>query len=186
MKRRLQIGVMGSTADLPYPKGVEKEAEKIGRLIAENGGILIFGAEKDVDSLSTAACRGAKSKGGLIVGVTYGKRKDVWQKDVDVIIPCGMDYGGGREFVLVLACDAIIAIGGGSGTANELAIAYQADIPTIALTGFGGWAAEMAGRYFDDRKRRKVIAAGTAEEAVKLAFEEGKAYVERYENPSNK
>jgi hypothetical protein len=179
--RKFQIGVMGSAADLNYTKEFEEAAEKIGGLVAKKGGILIFGAEKDSDSLSTAACRGAQKNGGLTVGVTYGKRKDVWQKDADVIIPCGLERGGGREFVLVLGCDAVIAISGGSGTLNELVVAYQADIPMIALKGFGGWADKLADQYFDGRNRRKVLLANTPEEAVELAFREAKGYREKYE-----
>jgi hypothetical protein len=186
MARRLQIGVIGSGAYLGYSEDAGRAAERIGSLIAEKGGVLVFGAERDVDSLSTAACRGARGKGGMTVGITYGKRKDIWQRDVDVIIPCVMERGGGREFVLVLSCDAVIAIGGGSGTANEIFMAYQADIPVIALTGFGGWAAELAGKYVDERKRRRVLAAKTPEEAVRLALEEGKAYAKKYENANGK
>ncbi|EQD40890.1 Rossmann fold nucleotide-binding protein, partial [mine drainage metagenome] len=75
--RKLQIGVMGSAADLKYAKEAELAAERMGELIARRGGVLIFGAEKDYDSLSTAACRGAKRVNGLTVGITYGKRKDI-------------------------------------------------------------------------------------------------------------
>ncbi|HWZ65721.1 MAG TPA: hypothetical protein VNX65_02900 [Patescibacteria group bacterium] len=179
-ERRLQIGVMGSMSDLNYSKEFEKVAERLGELIAGQNGILFFGAEKDADSLSTAACRGAKRNGGLTVGVTYGKDKNIIQKDADIIIPCGLERGGGREFVLVLACDAVIAISGGSGTLNELAVAYQADIPMIALTGFGGWADKMADQYFDSRNRRKVICANTPEEAVDMALLEAALYREKY------
>ena len=58
--RRLQIGVMGSAQDLNYGKSLEELAEEVGMWIAKSGSILVFGAEKDLDSLSTAACRGAK------------------------------------------------------------------------------------------------------------------------------
>ncbi len=177
VKSKLQIGVMGSAADLKYADDVEQEAEKLGELIARNGGILFFGAEKDCDSLSTAACRGAKRANGLTVGITYGKGKDIWERDfADVIIPSGLERGGGRELVLVLACDAIISISGGSGTLTELAIAYQADIPMIALKGYGGWSDKLAGAYFDSRLRRKVIGTESPDEAVKLAFQEGQKY----------
>ena len=154
---------------------------KPGELIAEKNGILFFGAEKDTDSLSTAACRGAKSANGLTVGVTYGKGKKIVEKDADIIIPCGLERGGGRELVLVLACDAIIILSGGSGTLTETAIAYQADIPMIALKGLGGWADKLADTYLDDRKRRKVIAALTPEEAVEIAFKEAESYRDKYE-----
>lgn len=179
--RKFQIGVMGSAADLKYSKKVALQAELLGELIAKKGGILIFGAEKDYDSLSSAACRGAKKANGLTVGITYEKGKNIIEKQADVIIPCGLVRGGGRELVLILACDAVIAISGGSGTLTELAIAYQADIPMIALNGFGGWSDELAGKYFDGRKRRKILKAVTAKQAVELAFKEAKKYRRKYE-----
>ena len=171
---------MGSAADLKYDASIQEVAEKIGELIGERDGILVFGAEKDVDSLSTAACRGAKRAGGLTMGVTYGKNKDIWQKDADIIIPSGLERGGGRETVLVLSCDAVIAVSGGSGTLTELAIAYQADIPMVGIKGLGGWSDKLADTYIDDRKRRKVIAASTPEEAVEIAFREAALYRKKY------
>lgn len=174
---KIQIGVMGSAADLQYEKLVEQAAEQIGTLIAQRGGVLFFGAEKDSDSLSAAACRGAKSAGGTTVGITYGKGKDIWEREhVDVIIPTGLERGGGREFTLVLGCDAVIAISGGSGTLTELAVAYQANIPMVALTGHGGWADKLAGEFLDQRKRREILKATTPEEAVELAFREAEQY----------
>lgn len=73
--RKLQIGVMGSAADLKYSKEIEQIAGKIGELIAKSGNIVVYGAEKAEDSLSTAAARGAKKSGGFTVGVTYGKER---------------------------------------------------------------------------------------------------------------
>lgn len=160
---------MGSAADVKYSKKIEKIAEEAGKLIAESGNITVYGAEKDYDSLSTAAARGAKKAGGLTVGVTYGKGKDIWDKErnTDVIISSGLERGGGREFVLVNSCDGIIAVSGGSGTMNEMLIAYQLNIPIVVIIGTGGWADEMAGKYFDSRKRMKAIPAKNAKEAVK-------------------
>ncbi len=172
MKRKLQIGVFGSMSDLSYGEAIEKMAEQVGREIANSGNITVFGAEKDADSLSTAACRGAKSQNGLTVGITYGKGKDIFEQGVDVVIPTGLERGGGREFVLALACDAVIAVSGGSGTLNELAVAYQADIPMICITGVGGWSDRLAGSYMDGRQRRMCLATTSAEEAVRLAIEE--------------
>ncbi len=169
-KRRPQIGVMGSCSDLNYTQEFEKIAEEIGYEIAKAGGVLFFGAEKDFDSLSTAACRGAKRAGGLTVGVTYGKGKDIVEKNVDVIIVSGMERGGGRELNLVLSCDVVIAVNGGSGTLTELAIAYQAGIPMVAVKGTGGWADKMAGQYFDPRERLIVEPASTPKEAVEKAL----------------
>lgn len=169
--RKLQIGVMGSAADLKYSKNFEKMAEKIGYWVAKKGATLVFGAEKDYDSLSTAACRGAKKAGGLTVGVTYGKGLNIFEKkNVDVVIASGLERGGGRELALVLSCDAIIALSGGSGTLTEIAIAYQANIPVVVLKNSGGWSEKLAGQYLDDRKRIKIEIAENPEKAVKLAI----------------
>lgn len=180
-KRKYQIGVMGSAADLQYSKEIETIAEKVGQLIAESGNITVYGAEKDYDSLSTAAARGAKSANGLTVGVTYGKGKDIWDKDgnTDVLVVSGLERGGGREFVLVNSCDGVIAISGGSGTMTEMLVAYQLNIPVIAMQGTGGWAEKMVGEYFDDRKRLKAIGASTPEEAVEKIIGLIKEYEER-------
>jgi hypothetical protein len=167
-KRKFQIGVMGSAADTKYTKKIELIAEKIGKLLAMKNCITVYGAEKDFDSLSTAAARGAKKSGGLTVGVTYDQGKDIWDKEgnTDVIICSGLERGGGREFVLVNSCDGIIAVSGGSGTMNEMLVAYQLGIPIVVVIGTGGWAEKMAGKYFDSRKRAKAVSAKTPEEAV--------------------
>jgi len=169
--RRFQIGVMGSAADLKYAKDIENLAEDVGYWVAKKGATLVFGAEKDYDSLSAAACRGAKKAKGLTVGVTYGKGLDVYEKNADVIIASGLERGGGRETTLVLSCDAIITISGGSGTLTEMAIAYQANIPIVVIEDTGGWSAKLAGQFIDGRKRVKVETAKTPKETVVKVFD---------------
>jgi uncharacterized protein (TIGR00725 family) len=162
-----QIGVMGSAADLKYSKEIELIAEDVGELIAKSGNIVVYGAEKDYDSLSTSAARGAKKANGLTVGVTYGKGKDIYDKEnTDVLIVTGLERGGGREFVLVNSCDAIIAISGGSGTLTEIAIAYQLGIPIVVIEGTGGWADKLKNTFLDGRERLKIISVKTPKEAV--------------------
>jgi uncharacterized protein (TIGR00725 family) len=169
--RKIQIGVMGSAADLKYSKKFEKLAEELGYWVAKNGATLIFGAEKDYDSLSTAACRGAKQAGGFTVGVTYGKGFDIFEKkNVDVVIASGLERGGGREFTLVLSCDAIIALNGGSGTLTEIAIAYQANIPIVILKNTGGWSEKLGGQFLDTRNRMKIEVSEDTKSAVELAI----------------
>lgn len=168
MNRKIQIGVMGSAADLNYSKELESLAEQIGFLIAKSNATLIFGAEKDYDSLSTSACRGAKKAGGITVGITYNRGLDIFEKEnVDVVISTGLERGGGRETSLILSCDGIIAISGGSGTLTEIAIAYQANIPVVVMNNTGGWSEKLAGQYLDARNRFKIEGVDTPEEAVK-------------------
>lgn len=169
--KKLQIGIMGSAADLNYSKEAEKFAKDLGRLIAESGNILVYGAEKEYSSLSTNAAQEADKYGGITVGITYGKDNNVYGDfRPTVLIPCGLEIGGGREFTLILSCDVIIAISGGSGTLTEMAIAYQANIPIITVDKFGGWAEKLSNKYIDDRKRLKCLSAKTPESALKKAL----------------
>ncbi|MDP6659901.1 MAG: TIGR00725 family protein [Candidatus Pacebacteria bacterium] len=179
LSRKLQIGVMGSAADLSYSKNLEELAEEIGCLVATKGAALVFGAEKDFDSLSTAACRGAKKANGLTMGITYGKGLDIFEKaNVDVVVASGLERGGGRELTLVLSCDAIIALNGGSGTLTEIAIAYQASIPVVVLKDSGGWSQRLQEQYLDNRSKIKIESAESPEAVVNLAVQLGK---EKYE-----
>lgn len=172
-KRKLQIGVMGSAADLQYGESLARLAEEVGEEIAKTGAVLMFGAEKDYESLSYRASIGARRAGGLTVGITYGSGMDTYG-DADVIIATGLERGGGRELSLVLSCDAIVSISGGSGTLTEIAIAYQANVPVVALAGTGGWSEKLAGVYLDQRERLRISSAKTAKEAVELAVRLGK------------
>ncbi len=145
---------MGSAADLGYESTIADMAYEIGKLIASLGSVMVYGAEKDSDSLSTSAARGAKSVGGIVMGVTYGKTPDVWGEMLsltDCMVCTGMERGGGREFVLVSSCDAIVTVGGGSGTLNEITVAYQKKIPVFVMKGTGGWSDKLADQYLDDR-----------------------------------
>ena len=174
--RTLQIGIMGSASDLNYSQELENRAKEMGFLIAQSGNVLMYGAEKDYDSLSTAAARSCSEAGGITVGVTYGTNKETFDAESSTIcIVSGLGRGGGREFALVASCDVIITLNGGSGTLTEIAQAYQLDIPIIALSGTGGWSEKLAGTYLDERKRRIILVATTPVEAVKLAINAAKA-----------
>lgn len=172
--RKIQIGVMGSAADLKYSDTLESLAFAVGVEVANADATLVYGAEKDYDSLSTAAARGAMSEGGLAVGITYGKGLEVWG-DATVVIATGLERGGGREFTLALSCDALIAISGGSGALTEMVVAYQANVPIIVLEGSGGWSDKMSDKYFDARERVKVLPAKDAKNAVEIALKEAKS-----------
>lgn len=107
--KKLQIGIMGSAADLNYSEEAEKFAKKLGELIAKSGNILVYGAEKEYSSLSTNAAMEANRNGGITVGITGGKKKEIYGEfRPTILIPCGLEIGGGREFSLVLSCDVII------------------------------------------------------------------------------
>jgi uncharacterized protein (TIGR00725 family) len=78
--------------------------------------------------------------------------------------------GIARNALVVRAADAVILVGGGSGTLSEAAFAWQLGKPVVALTPAGGWGARLAGARIDDRRGDQVLAAAEPREAVRLAL----------------
>ncbi|HLE48542.1 MAG TPA: TIGR00725 family protein [Patescibacteria group bacterium] len=169
----MQIGVIGSAGVEEYPRGssrlskANKIAENIGKLVAQYGGILICGGKGGVMEY---ACRGAKKYGGLTVGIVKNDSRGTANKYVDVEIVSNMNSTGG-ESLLIASSDGIIAIGGGSGTLQELAIAYRKQKPIVALTSVEGWAKKLAGKYLDERMLTKIEKAENSNGAIKMLLE---------------
>ena len=106
-------------------------AEEVGGLIAEAGAVLVCGG---LGGVMEAACRGARSKLGFTVGLLPGDSREDANGWVSLAIPTGM--GEARNFLIVRAADAIIAIGGGWGTLSEVAFAMKRGTPVISLGSF--------------------------------------------------
>lgn len=166
--KKLQIGIIGSMADQKISTVNIKIAGQVGEEVAKAGAILIFGYEEDFESISQIAAKAAIEKGGETICFVAGTSKP--KKINSVAIVTGQNKGGGREFSLVLSADAIISIAGGSGTLGEIAMAYQANIPTIAIENTGGWSDKLQNNFLDERKRIKITPAKNAKEAVAKAI----------------
>lgn len=168
--KKLQIGVIGSMGDLEMEITTKEEAKRLGKEIAKNTAILVFGYEDDFESYSSIAATAAENEGGHTLAFLRGSNKSDSLNLNSMRVFTGQDRGGGREFSFVLSCDAIISINGGSGTLMEIAMAYQAQIPVVSLENSSGWSQKLSGKYLDGRKKIKIIGAKTPEEAVKIAI----------------
>jgi uncharacterized protein (TIGR00725 family) len=182
--RKLQVGIIGSCDDLSYSENAVKLISDIAILLANDGFTIVYGAEKDCNSLPTQAALAAKNNGGNTIGVTYDKGFDLFEQDAAVsIIASGLLRGGGRETVLMLSCDVVIAIAGGSGTLNEICIAYQAGIKVFVVEGYGGWSDKLANSYLYERKRYKFDVVRTLSEALNaMRIVEKECMNKNYEN----
>jgi uncharacterized protein (TIGR00725 family) len=106
-------------------------AEEVGGLLAEAGAVLVCGG---LGGVMEAACRGARSKLGLTIGLLPGDRRDDANGWVSIAIPTGL--GEARNALVVRAAEAVIAIGGGWGTLSEVAFAMKRGTPVISLGSF--------------------------------------------------
>jgi uncharacterized protein (TIGR00725 family) len=103
-------------------------AEEVGAGIAEAGAVLVCGG---LGGVMEAACRGARSRGGLTVGLLPGDDRRDANGWVQLALPTG--FGEARNVLIARAADALIAIGGSWGTLSEIALAARRGTPVIGL-----------------------------------------------------
>jgi uncharacterized protein (TIGR00725 family) len=135
-------------------------AEEVGRLVAEGGAILVCGG---LGGVMEAACRGARSAGGLTLGILPGRDRREANRYVEVAVATGL--GEARNALVVRSADAVVAVGGAYGTLSEIALALKGGTPVV---GLGTW--ELArGGVADTGLIRADRAAEAARTALDLA-----------------
>ena len=123
----MQIAVVGGGVCSP---DVRETAERLGRLLAEQGHILICGG---LGGVMEAVCRGAREAGGVTLGILPGEKSDA-NPYVSICVATGM--GHARNVIIIESCDAVIALPGEHGTLSEIALALKMNRPVISL---GSW-----------------------------------------------
>jgi len=166
----MQITIIGSTKGHGFNQTAEKFSQEIGQEIAKRGYTLLYGPEPEVASLPYMTAKACKIAGGTTIAIAIPRSKgEFYDKTAAThIIYTDGGAGASREVVLVNSADAIISIGGGSGTLTEISIGYMNAIPTICMKGSGGWSDKLIGTYLDDRKKFIFPGATTAKEALDL------------------
>jgi len=132
---RAWIAVVGSGEAAPDELAAAEEA---GAAVAAEGCGLVCGG---LGGVMEAACRGARSRGGVTVGLLPGLDRDAANGWVVVAVPTGL--GEARNALVVRAADALVAIGGGWGTLSEIALALKAGVPVV---GIGTWEPVLDGK----------------------------------------
>lgn len=123
---RTIIGVMGGgEAD----KATCACAHELGRLIAEEGWVLLNGG-RDA-GVMTASAAGARQAGGLTVGILPDDDTHRVAPGIDIPILTGM--GDARNVVNVLSSHVVIVLHGEAGTVSEVAHALNCGRPVITL-----------------------------------------------------
>lgn len=173
INKKLQIGVIGSAARNEY-KGqggasslMQKSAEEIGFLLASYGAVVVTGGK---GGIMEAAARGAKKAQGVTVGIVKGKKRKVSNDFTDIEVLTGMEADGLDELFLVMMSDALIVLGGGAGTLQEIAIAYRNRKPIVVLDGMNGWGEKLADKFVDERQTVKLLRAKSPKDAVSKAL----------------
>lgn len=150
------IAVIGGSTCSAQEAGA---AEETGRLLAEAGAIVVCGG---LGGVMEAVAKGAHANGGTTVGILPGTDPGAANAYIDIPLATGL--GEMRNFLIVRAAHALIAIGGGVGTLSELALAQRIGRPVVGL-------------HDSFRNAVEIPRVETAEAAVRWALERARAGV---------
>jgi uncharacterized protein (TIGR00725 family) len=149
IRRKIRIGVIGGARpDAEY----RRQAQEVGRLIAEKGAVLVCGG---LSGVMEAAARGARQAGGFSLGILPGNSPQDANPYIDMAVATGMGFS--RNNLVVMNSDVLIAVDGEFGTLSEIAYGR---VYGKKIIGLGTWDIEG------------VIPVETPAEAVDLAFQD--------------
>jgi uncharacterized protein (TIGR00725 family) len=138
-------------------EGILRDAEAVGRGIAEAGAVLICGG---LTGVMEAASKGASDAGGTVLAVL----PTLSPADANPYVTHAVATGTGhaRNLAVVASGEAVIAVGGEWGTLSEIAYARKLGRPVVAIQSW-----PLRNRAGTDLG---IVEAGTPEEAVKAAL----------------
>jgi len=147
LRNRTRVAVIGGSR--PGRTALD-QAFEVGKLLARRGAVLVCGG---LGGVMEAAARGARSEGGLAIGILPGAGPAEANPCIDIPIATGLGYT--RNSLVVMNADAVIAVDGEYGTLSEIAYGL---IYGKKVVGLGTW--EVKG----------VLPARDPEEAVRLVL----------------
>ncbi len=161
-KRRLQIGIIGDSKIRS-----EKQfniAYEIGKGVARSDSILICGGRGGV---MEAAVRGVHDANGISIGI-LPEGADSAEVSPYLTVKISTYLHWGRNPIVSLSSDGVIACGGGVGTLSELSYAALYNKPIVCIASIEGWSKEISERGSLNHPpiRNQVIKAETGKEAV--------------------
>jgi uncharacterized protein (TIGR00725 family) len=125
MSQPVQISVIGASEGEPE---ILRDAEAVGRGIAEAGAVLVCGG---LTGVMEAASKGAAEAGGTVLAVL----PTLSPADANLYVTHAVATGTGhaRNLAVVASGEAVIAIGGEWGTLSEIAYARKLGRPVVAI-----------------------------------------------------
>jgi uncharacterized protein (TIGR00725 family) len=154
MTQRVQISVIGASEG---SDAILRDAEAVGRGIAEAGAVLVCGG---LTGVMEAASRGAAAAGGTVIAIL----PTLSPADANPYVTHAVATGTGhaRNLAVVASGEAVIAVGGEWGTLSEIAYARKLGRPVVSVQSW-----PLRNRAGTDLG---IVEAETPEQAVRAAL----------------
>lgn len=161
--RRPIVSVIGD-ARLDGRDDVAATATELGHALVDAGFRVVTGG---LGGVMAAVCRGARRSSawtdGDTIGVVPSYDASTANEWCDIVIPTGLQLA--RNVLVVATGSVVVALGGGSGTLSEIALAWQLGRPVVTL-GEAGWAGRLGGEALDHRSTSAIRRASSVSEAI--------------------
>lgn len=126
-RQKNTIGVIGASE---ATKEQYQLAYELGGHIAKCGAVLVCGG---LGGIMEAVSKGASERGGIVVGILPGEKKEDANPYVTIAVPSAL--GISRNALVVNTSDVLIAFPGAYGTLSEIALALASGKTVIYLPG---------------------------------------------------
>jgi len=103
-------------------------AEEVGAGLAVAGAVVVTGG---LGGVMEAACRGARSRHGVTLGLLPGDERAAANGWVSIAVPTGL--GQLRNALVVRSADGVVAVGGEYGTLTEIGCALGLGRPVVGI-----------------------------------------------------
>ncbi|MEM0139558.1 MAG: TIGR00725 family protein [Ferroplasma sp.] len=143
-----------------------RSAYEVGKLLASNSCLVFCGGN---GGIMECASRGVSDNGGTVIGILPGEDRKAGNKYLTIAIPTQIGYL--RNFLIIRACDALIAIDGYTGTTSEASFALTEGKSVVSIGELNIRTKDGDGRLFH---------ASSPEEAVKIALKEADKYNKKF------
>lgn len=157
-----------------------KIAYETGKALVDNGYRLQSGGLKGVMEAAFAGARASKNyKEGDTIAIIPSFDRSHHNEYADIVISTGLDM---MRNAIVANADAVVAIGGGSGTLCEMAFAWPMNRLMIAYDCVDGWSQKVANTRLDHRVRYedipedKIFGVSSPEQVVQILDK----YIDKY------
>ena len=159
------IAVVGN-ANIDNDVAKQKISFELGKLLIDNNFTLATGGFGGVMEFASKGGRASKKYfPNSIIGVLPDYHTDNANQYIDLAIPSGI--GLSRNLILVSMCSAVIAVGGGAGTLNEISAAWQMNKLIIGMQ-VDGWSKKLVREKIDDRRKDIIFPAKSADDAIQI------------------
>lgn len=148
---------------------IQDLARDLGKKLIQEGYVVANGGLGGVMEAVSLGARCANNySDGQILGLIPNYDKSIANPYIDRVLPLGFDIA--RNVCVASVCDAMIIIGGESGSLSEMALAWQLGKLIIALSNYG-YGGEFKNRTLDSRRKDKIYFANNANEVIEILRE---------------